>query len=231
MSSFLQILANRANARKSTGPKSQAGKEKARFNAAKHGLTGQLTLLPEHEFAPFHDFQADLLAYFKPDNPVETQFALQFIQNAWALHRAGVQQDCLLAAHLDKALDLVDQELRDSDKILSANIAASLAVTKEAKSMDSFTRAIQRRFKLMTAALHELQKLQIARRDRELNEMRIAVALLKLHEKQQLRLQHNLRKAYNPADDGFDFTLSRLQQHEHHRERWAEAEKALLAGG
>ena len=38
MATEKQVAANRRNAAKSTGPKSEAGKEIARMNAAKHGM-------------------------------------------------------------------------------------------------------------------------------------------------------------------------------------------------
>jgi hypothetical protein len=42
-----QILANQANAKLSTGPKSEAGKERSRRNSLKHGMTGGGVVLPE----------------------------------------------------------------------------------------------------------------------------------------------------------------------------------------
>ncbi len=41
MSTALQAEANRQNAAKSTGPKTEAGKARARQNSYQHGLTGQ----------------------------------------------------------------------------------------------------------------------------------------------------------------------------------------------
>ena len=42
MATERQIAANRRNAGKSTGPRSRAGKQRARFNAYQHGLTSSL---------------------------------------------------------------------------------------------------------------------------------------------------------------------------------------------
>ena len=45
--SELKLLANRLNAQKSTGPRTEAGKNKSKINALKHGLRAQeLVILP-----------------------------------------------------------------------------------------------------------------------------------------------------------------------------------------
>ncbi len=46
-----QIRANRENAARSTGPKTDEGKERSRANALKHGLTGGGIVLPEADAA------------------------------------------------------------------------------------------------------------------------------------------------------------------------------------
>ena len=46
-----RIAANRANAARSTGPKTAEGKEKSRANALKHGLTGSGVVLAEADAA------------------------------------------------------------------------------------------------------------------------------------------------------------------------------------
>ncbi len=50
-SSPARIAANRANARKSTGPRTEAGKARSRANAVKHGLTGAGVALPGEDAA------------------------------------------------------------------------------------------------------------------------------------------------------------------------------------
>ena len=49
MATEKQIAANRANAQKSTGPKSEAGRAIAKLNAVKHGGLSPLPVLPELE--------------------------------------------------------------------------------------------------------------------------------------------------------------------------------------
>jgi hypothetical protein len=44
MTSYRQIEANRRNALKSTGPKTEAGKQTSRCNAVRHGLTAETVI-------------------------------------------------------------------------------------------------------------------------------------------------------------------------------------------
>src|SRR5689334_10541523 len=46
-----KIAANRRNARKSTGPRTEAGKARSRCNGVVHGLTGQGVALPDEDAA------------------------------------------------------------------------------------------------------------------------------------------------------------------------------------
>ena len=49
MASEKQVMANRANAKRSTGPKTAAGKALSRMNAHKHGLTAQTIAIGDED--------------------------------------------------------------------------------------------------------------------------------------------------------------------------------------
>src|SRR5690606_36941793 len=58
--------ANRANAQKSTGPKTAAGKQAVRLNAVKHGLCAASTVLKDEDAAAFDRLHADYARRFAP---------------------------------------------------------------------------------------------------------------------------------------------------------------------
>jgi hypothetical protein len=57
MATPAQIIANQANAQRSTGPRTVEGKQASSANATSHGLTSRSTVLPgedPEEYALFH---------------------------------------------------------------------------------------------------------------------------------------------------------------------------------
>ena len=61
-----RIAANRANALKSTGPKSAEGKERSRCNAVKHGMTGEGVALSSEDSEAIERRLAGFLAQHRP---------------------------------------------------------------------------------------------------------------------------------------------------------------------
>lgn len=87
MATTKQIEANRRNSKKSTGPKTPAGKAKVSSNAVTHGLLAQGVLLPDEDAEAFLVFADDLLADLKPDGAVERLLAEQIVDLGWRLRR------------------------------------------------------------------------------------------------------------------------------------------------
>ena len=53
MVSEARLIANALNAKKSTGPRTEAGKRRSSMNAIKHGMTSRFAMLPDEDPAGF----------------------------------------------------------------------------------------------------------------------------------------------------------------------------------
>jgi hypothetical protein len=101
MASEAQVQANRANAQKSTGPRSPAGKATVSANAVTHGLSGRRDVIKGEDQAEFDRQREALLKELRPDGAVESMLAERVVSLSWRLERVGRMQnevfDALLA--------------------------------------------------------------------------------------------------------------------------------------
>jgi len=72
MATPAQITANRANAQKSTGPRTGAGKSASRFNALRHGLDAKSVIIPGEDPAEYDALAVGYRDEFRPTSPSET---------------------------------------------------------------------------------------------------------------------------------------------------------------
>ena len=66
MASEKQLVANRANAKRSTGPKTETGKALSRMNAHKHGLTAETIVFRDEDPKAFDTLRAELEEEYNP---------------------------------------------------------------------------------------------------------------------------------------------------------------------
>ena len=100
MVTIKQQEANRNNAKKSTGPTTPAGKKRSALNAIRHGLTGQVVVLPEEEIEAFNRFVAPIVKSLKleaaPDDAHEDQLAQMYAKELWRINRCATMEDAML---------------------------------------------------------------------------------------------------------------------------------------
>jgi len=89
-SSDRQVAANRLNAKRSTGPRTLAGKAKVSVNAVKHGLTGRDVVLPGENAEDFDTFHGDVLTCLNPKSALEGLLAEKIVADAWRLRRVPI---------------------------------------------------------------------------------------------------------------------------------------------
>jgi hypothetical protein len=86
MTTIKQIEANRLNALKSTGPRTEEGKRRSRCNAIRHGLTAQTVIVGLEDPQDYESFEATIIADYDP--AVERELVLRLASVLWRLRRA-----------------------------------------------------------------------------------------------------------------------------------------------
>src|ERR1700757_509638 len=87
MISDKQLEANRRNALKSTGPKSEEGKAKSSMNALRHGLTAAQAVLPHEDQHGYEKLREGMLESYAPENPAEQAIVEELANAYWRLMR------------------------------------------------------------------------------------------------------------------------------------------------
>jgi hypothetical protein len=90
-----QKAANRANARHSTGPKTQKGKAIVRFNALRHGLLTRDVVLPGEDADAFEDLWNQVRANLSPVGPIEECLVDRVVNAMWRLQRLARAETAL----------------------------------------------------------------------------------------------------------------------------------------
>ena len=88
MTSFRQIEANRRNARLSTGPATEEGKQKCRQNAVRHGLTAETVIDALEDAEDYAAFEIAITADYDAQSAVERELVLRLASLLWRLRRA-----------------------------------------------------------------------------------------------------------------------------------------------
>ena len=174
MATDAQIAANRRNALKSTGPKTDTGRTIVRWNALRHGTFSPFPLLPGESKTDFIALRDAYLSLYQPENQSEQFLVNRMILAAWRLSRLAAMEVRVIRAHgraerehvewiADLLASLRETEPRPAvkpfDPVARAFIrdsAGSDTVSKFARYQTSLERSYYR-------ALHELERLRAPR--------------------------------------------------------------------
>ena len=105
MTSFRQIEANRRNARKSTGPNTEEGKQRSRCNAVRHGLTAETVIGALEDAEDYKAFEAAITADYDAQSAVERELVLRLASLLWRLRRATTMETGLFEIQADHLRD------------------------------------------------------------------------------------------------------------------------------
>ena len=129
--SVARLLANRANAQKSSGPKSETGKLRSSLNSTRHSLTGQLVCKTQEELEAAQRFTAQILEELLPEGPSETARAIAIAECEIRLARIRQIEDGIYAEGFREKVDSIDSGHPEVD----ASLAHSKTFLEHAKSI------------------------------------------------------------------------------------------------
>jgi hypothetical protein len=145
-----QIEANRRNARKSTGPRTQGGKDRVSNNAVKHGLLSQDVLVFGEDRAALRELSERLQEELEPVGELEDMLVDRIVAAYWRLRRVGQVE-----ADIFTSLSSVSNSLG----------GAFMHDSHHANAFSKLSRYETPIEKSLYKALHELQRLQAARQE------------------------------------------------------------------
>ena len=88
MTSVRQIESNRRNALRSTGPKTDSGKQRISRNAVRHGLTAETVITSLEDADDYKAFELAMTSSYDAETAVERELVLRLASLLWRLRRA-----------------------------------------------------------------------------------------------------------------------------------------------
>jgi hypothetical protein len=203
------------------GPASPEAKERVRYNALRHGFTGQVLIMPAEERESFDAFVKGMMTDFAPIGTHETFLANSIAEEAWRLNQIRARCSNLSAVgdfegagnryrpmESQQPEDETDLIRKDAMKTAAVETAVARDHSKEFALMSLYAQRTQRAYEKYKKELNELQEKRKAAHAAELEEARL---LFQLADTQGL--------AYDPRKDGFVFSVPfiRAYSERHHR--------------
>jgi hypothetical protein len=186
-----RTVINRANSRHSTGPRTDAGKQRSSLNALRHGLTAASAVLPSEDQAAYDAHRCGFFDEYHPATPTEIQLTQELADTAWRLNR----------------IPLLEAELFSQDPNPESLIPLL------AKLGTHYTR-LSRQFQ---KAVDQLREIQAERAERDRRNLKDAAAILELHKHKGIPWEPSDHGFVFSKDqvEAFSQRLMRLNQSRH----------------
>jgi hypothetical protein len=189
---------NKANAQHSTGPKTEAGKQRSSLNALRHGLTGQTIVLPSDDLEAYQQHIQRFVTEYHPKGATESQLVQSLADTAWRQNRVAALENNLLTLGIVHPTPVENATSQVTDALA---IAASLdSQSRALATLSIHGQRLARQFEKTLALLRELQTPRLAQEAYQLDQ---AANLIKLYKKKQI--------PYHPSQDGFVFSDEEIE--------------------
>jgi hypothetical protein len=203
-----RVEINRANAQHSTGPKTPEGKQKSSLNALRHGLTGQIVVMPTEDLAAYQQHLKSFTGELNPKGVIEANLVQALADTSWRLNRVAALETNLLTLGIANTGSPIDDAM---------SIVASLeSQSKALSNLSLHSQRLSRQFERTVNQLRDLQKARRAQEDLDLDR------LLDIREMYESR-----EETYDGSEDGFVFSEQQIDDAIRRRNRERLSEEAF----
>jgi hypothetical protein len=195
---------NRANAAKSTGPRTDAGKQRSKLNALRHGLTGQTIVLPSEDHSAYQRLSQSFLDECQPKGAIETQLVQSLIDSSWRMNRAAAVETNLLSLGITEMEDRIHANHPEAE----AALAMAMAFREHTRAFAQISIYGQRLARQFERTLAQLRQIQADRRKAEDCQLENAAKAMRIHKYESLAYES---APSNPTDDGSVFSTTETE--------------------
>jgi hypothetical protein len=196
---------NRANSQHSTGPKTEAGKKLSSINALRHGLTGQIVVMPTEDLEAYQSHLKTFTDEYQPAGATEANLVQALADTSWRLNRVAALETNLLT------LGTTRQD--------AMSIVASLeSQSKALSNLSLHTQRLSRQFEKTVTQLRQIQKARQAQETHDLDNLLDIIEMYKAK-----------GETYDLFEDGFVFSETQINQSIYRRNRERLIEEAHQA--
>jgi hypothetical protein len=190
---------NRANAQHSTGPKTQAGKQRSSLNALRHGLTGQIVVMPTEDLDAYQRHLANYTDEYNPKGATEADLVQALADTSWRLNRVAALETNLLTMGIANPSPITgaSEQVQDAMSIVAALESQSKALS----NLSLHSQRLSRQFERTVVQLRELQKIRLTQENHDLDNM---LDITEMHEEKG--------ETYDPSTDGFVFSQTEINR-------------------
>jgi hypothetical protein len=198
-----RVEANRTNAQRSTGPRTDEGKAVSKLNAVKTGLTGRTVLLPEDDVERYEAHLASWQAEFKPVGPRENALVQSIADAHWRLDRITRLEFALYAqGRVQFAEQFAAHDVALQPQLIE--MQTFLAYERPLRNLTLQETRIRRQRERDEAEFFRLQeqrRFEENERRKRLNEATRAYHRMFLY----------TEELFDPAEHGFDFSIEEVE--------------------
>jgi hypothetical protein len=185
---------NRANAQHSTGPKTPEGKKQSSLNALRHGLTGQIVVMPTEDLAAYQQHLKSFADEYTPSGATESNLVQALADTSWRLNRVAALETNLLTMGIANAVS----PITDAPSQVQDAFAIVAALESQSKALSNLSLHSQRLSRQFERTVTQLRALQEIRRSQERADLNAFLDITEMFEEKG--------EAYDPTEDGFVFS-------------------------